>query len=288
MPTITKQAAVTPKRNGKAVGVLDRIRPISFEDEGLKVLLYGGSGSGKTTLAGTFPGKILWIICSGGMKPGELRSLDDPDHRKKVSQVVLEASAEIKTIVEHIAETGAYATVVLDHVSGLQDLTLKEILGLEELPAQKSWGLATQAQYGQSTLQCKEMLRALLNLSGNVVIVAQERVFGGKDDGMESEIIKPTVGAAVTPSLAGWLNPACDFVLHMFKRPITHKEEIVLNGKGSGKFLETRGKGVEFCARTEPHDVYMTKFRVPRGHVIPEYVPNPTYDKLLKIIKGVK
>ena len=47
-----------------------------------------------------------------------------------------------------------------------------------------------------------------------------------------------------------------------------------------------RGRGVEYCLRTEPHDVYMTKFRRPGGKDLPEVIVNPTYDKVKALIDG--
>lgn len=233
---------------------------------GIKLLLYGQSGTGKTTFWGSFPGPILALICSGGSRPGELRSIDTPENRKKVDARIVTSTDQLRDM---IADGNRFATVVLDHVSGLQDLTLKEILGVDELPAQKGWGLATQQQWGQSTAQCKEYLRALLSLEGNVIVIGQERTFGGRDDGMDPELVKPTVGAAVTPSLSSWLNPACDYVLQTFKRPRTIKKVAKIGGKEI--VTEERGKGVDYCARCEPHDVFMTKFRLP-GKVVPEFI----------------
>lgn len=274
MPSITKQS-----NNSKSK--VKQLRSAWDLTEGIKVLLYGQSGSGKTTFWATFPKPILAIICSGGKNPGELKSIDTPEYRKTIDPRIIENTSDI---LELLKSAGDYKTVVLDHVSGLQDFTLKEILGLEEIPAQKSWGLATQQEYGQSTLQCKEYLRSLLNLPDNVVIIGQERVFGGREDGVPSDVIQPTIGVSVTPSLAGWLNPACDYVLQMFRRPKMVTKMQKVNGKEIP--VASRGKGVEYCARTEPHDIYMTKFRVPKGLVLPEVIVDPDYVKLSALIRG--
>lgn len=220
-------------------------------------------------------------MCSGGNRPGELRSIDTPENRQRIDARVVRESSQLRTWLD---EATGFDNLVLDHVSGLADLILKEILGLREIPAQKGWGLATQQQYGQMTQQSKEYLRAMLNLPMNVIIIAQQRTFGGRDDGVDSEIIKPTVGPAVTPSLCGWLAPACDYVLQMFKRPKMVKR--VDKVAGQTKESWERGKGVEYCARTEPHETYMTKFRVPRGQVLPDVIVDPDYAKLLKLIRG--
>lgn len=246
----------------------------------LRMLLYGESGSGKTTLWATFPGPILALICSGGRKPGELRSINTPEYRKKITPRIVNSSDDL---AKYLEEAENYATVVLDHSTGLADMKLKEILGIDELPVQKSWGMASQQQYGQLSIQCKESFRALLNLPGNIVIVAQQRTFGGETDG-NSEAIAPTVGAALTPSVTGWLNPACDFVVQMFKRAKMVRKEAEIGGKKVVTW--ERGKGIEYCLRTEPHDIYQTKFRIPKGQPLPDVIVDPSYEKILKLITG--
>jgi hypothetical protein len=223
----------------------------------------------------------LWLLCSGGAKPGELRSINTPENRKRITPVILNSTDELRRALDDGAK---YDNKVLDHISGFQDLVLKEILGIEEIPAQKGWGLASQQQYGQCTLQCKEYLRALLNLPGNIVIIGQERTFGGKDDGGDPDLIRPTVGPAVTPSLCGWLCPAVDYTLQMYKRPVMVTKKTKLGNQE----IETtaRGKGVEYCARCEPHDTFMTKFRVPKGYKIPECIVDPDYHKMIEVIAG--
>lgn len=251
--------------------------------EWLRVLLYGESGSGKTTLASKFPDPILWLLCSGGNRPGELKSIDTPENRQRITPKIIRTTTEIRNYLVSAAD-GRYATIVLDHATGLADLILKEILGLAELPAQKGWGLASQQQYGQLALQCKETFRAMLNLPGNVVIVAQQRTFGGKEDGGDPELIKPTVGAALTPSVTGWLNPAVDYVCQMFKRPKMERQTVKVGNQD--RVMERRVKGVDYCLRVEPHDVFTTKFRTTRPELLPDVIVNPDYDKIVAAIRG--
>ena len=253
------------------------------------MLLYGESRTGKTTLWATFPGPILALVCSGGIRPGELKSIDTPEYRRKIDARVVSSTEQLRL---ELAEADKFETVVLDHVSGLQDLKVREILGLEETPLslyrpprkRQSWSLVSQSQWGQIAVEMREVLRDILGLSRHVVIVAQQRVFGGNDDGALTDLIAPTVGASMIPSVVGWLNPACDYVVQTFLRPRMVNNQIVAGGKTT-EMIE-RGKGVEFCLRCEPHNVYMTKFRLPLGRELPDVIINPTYDKIQKVIKG--
>lgn len=287
-PTVRKQIPAGRTTAGLAKkGVLDRIAPIGFdEDAGIKILLYGKSGTGKTTLAATFPGPILWTICSGSNKPGELRSVDTPEYRKKIQSVVLEHSSDLKEIIEHFEQLGqSFGTVVLDHATGLQDLVLKEILGLDELPPQRGWGEVKQQQYGQCTLQCKELMRALLSLDCNVVVVAQEREFNTET---ESDLLTPHVGAGLTPSLAGWLNTAVEYICQTFIRQKMEMKKTTVGKGEQSKTIETQvaGKGVEYCLRTGPHSVFTTKFRIPKGTPLPEVLVDGDYTKIMKLIRS--
>jgi hypothetical protein len=276
MPEIRKQTPKPP--NGKPTTSAARGDDVWSMIDSVRMLAYGQSGTGKTTFAATFPGPILWLLCSGGNKPGELRSINTPEYRRKITPRIVSDTAQFGKLT---ADARDFATTVVDHGSGVADLVLKEILGIDEIPAQKTWGLASQQHYGQQALKVKEMFRALLNLPGNVVIIAQERTFGGDD--AASDVIRPTVGPAFSPSVTGWLAPACDYVVQTFKRPVM----VAKHNKVGNQTVTTydRGKGVEYCLRVEPHDVYMTKFRVPGG-IKTDVIVDPTYDKVLKVING--
>lgn len=289
MPRVEKQTTATkakPKA-APATGVLARIKPISEDrDPSIKIMLYGRSGSGKTSLWSTFPKPILAMVCSGGNQLGELKSIDTPENADTIFRVAINESSEIRTVLDHVAENGGYATIVLDHASGLQDLILKEILGVDQLPAQSSWGMASQQQYGQCILQSKEILRALLKSTANVVVVAQERAFNTEEDGKggSSDVLKPYVAAGLSPSLSSWLNTGVDYICQCFIR----QKEVIRKTSVAGKTVEKveKTKGVEFCLRCAPHETYMTKFRLPKKNSLPESIVDPDYEKIVNTIIG--
>lgn len=284
-PTIRKQSPTTRSPTGAAAGNrTPTSRPASGgavwdSVDAVRMLLYGRSGTGKTTLWATFPAPIHVILCSGGNKSGELKSIDTPANRKRIVPTAVNTMTEVHAALDR-AE-GA-ATTVIDHTTGLADIALREILGLAKMPAQASWGLASQQQYGQQALHLKEAMLKALQLPGNVVFIAQERTFNGGDEGF-AEMLKPSVGAAMSPSVTNWMNQACDYVAQTFLRP---RMETVKR-KVNGNVVETqeRGKGVEYCLRVEPHEVYQTKFRTPGG-VKADVIVNPTFALIQAVIKG--
>lgn len=294
-PVVQKQSPVKKVAAKKTGTILDQIQPMEFDDEeGIKILLYGRTATGKTTLWSTFPAPILAIICSGGQRPGELKSINTPQNRRRIETVTVKNSLDLVALAKYQAETNHYKTVVIDHVTGLQDHILAEILGMEVIPAQKSWGLATQQQYGICTAQCKEHLRSFLSLSCNVVIVGQEKVsnidedkLGVREDAMESNMLQPFVSVELTPKLAGWLPPACDYVCQMVIRARVEEKVIKIGNQTQTKLVRIPNE-VDYCLRTAPHDIYASKFRIPRERVpeLPEFIVDPSYDKIMKLIKG--
>ena len=283
MPVIKKQGRKFVKKvRKKKQNAVGRISPIGFdENEGISINIYGKSATGKTTFWATFPKPILAIVCSGSQNPGELRSIDTPEYRKTIKQVTLNSCDEIFELVEYQREYHEFKTIVLDHASGLQDLKLKEALGLEEIPVQKSWGLASRQVWGQVANETKGLLNAILGLSCNRVIIAQERAF---NTDAEEVLLMPFVGSALTPSVAGWLNPACDYIVQAFIRGKTKEQTIKLNKKTVKKTVPI--KGVEYCLRTAPDPIYTTKFRTPKGLELPEVLIDADYGKFMDLIKG--
>lgn len=279
MPKITKQSAKkkVAKHKPTSSGILSKV--VSVEDmpsTGIKMTMYGRGKTGKTRTACTFPKPLLIVGTEDGTK--SVKSVAGVDFFR------LSESSEIDELAEVIPDK--YKTVALDTAGGLQDMILKEILGLDDVPVEKSWGMAAREQWQSCGVQTKERLRKLLDLADqhgtHVVIIAHERNFN--DEG-GSDLIFPTVGASLTPSTAGWLNGACDYLCQTFLREQTIKKEVKVAGKKGATMSQRTGK-IEYCLRVGPHPVYMTGFR--RTHseneTMPDVIVNPSYDKICELI----
>ena len=192
---------------------------------------------------------------------------------------MIQSTDDIQEIL--LADLSKYKSFLVDTASSLQDMVLKEVLGLEQLPAQRSWGMASQQQWGQVALKTKEYLRAFLTLPGNVIVNAQEREFKASED---NEIVVPNVGSALSPSVTGWLNPACDYIGQTFIREETIIKKTTVGTKVMSTTVKT-GK-MQYCFRVGPSDIFTTKFRLPRGTELPEFIVNPTYESIVKLISG--
>lgn len=279
MPSVSRQTKTRKKRSRAkpAGGVLSRIQPVSELEKKMKLLAYGRGKTGKTRLFSTFPKPALLIGTEDGTN--SISDVEDVDF------VFLQNSSEVDEIASMLRE-GHYASVGLDTAGGLQDLILKEILGLDEMPVQRSWGMAQQRDWGTCGVQLKERMRCLMQLADDgildIMVIAHERNF---NDESSSDLMTPTVGAALSPSAAGWLNGACDFICQTFIREETKTTTTKVAGKSIQQSKKT-GKA-EYCLRIGPHPVYLTGFRVSRkAGDLPECIVDPSYDKIVSVIEG--
>lgn len=285
MPSVTK-TTMTAKTSKPSGGVFDRIVPVGSIEKKVKLLVYGRSKTGKTRLFSTFPKPALLIGTEDGT--GSIADSEGVDFVK------INSSEEFGAITEWLQSSSKYESAGLDTGGGLQDLIVKEALDLDDVPVQRSYGMGSgkfkdgRQMWGVVGMQFKERVHRFLRLAENgllhIVVIAHERNFS--DDENQHELMTPTVGAALTPSVTGWLNGACDFICQTFIREEKVTSKIKVPGKGEVKQVKKTGKA-EYCLRIGSHPIYITGFRVKRKiGELPECIVDPDYDKLKRIIEG--
>lgn len=289
----TKKAAKRAKAldRGSDSDVLMRIQQLKdVGGEGVKLNVYGRQGTGKTRFACTFP-KPLFLL---GLENGT-RSVRRGKRAEGIEYVQCFSPEEYEQVVEFVAATDKYRTLVIDTASTLQMLILEDICG-KKLPEQLSWGIVSRDQWTKCGLETKRCLRLGLDLADqrnlNVIIIAQEREFNnkGSDDGEGFDsVVTPYVGSAMMPTVTGWLNPACDYICQAFIKARVEKKRIPVPGKkGQFKERETPVPGkVDFCLRVAPHQIFTTKVResFDDEKEFPEYIVNPTYQNYRQFIE---
>lgn len=181
---------------------------------------------------------------------------------------------------------GRYKTVVIDTASQLQKLAIDRAMrGREQHPSMKGkklgdFGSMSKKDWGQVSSLMKDWLTRFRDLPMEVVFIAQDRTF--KEDEDEAEGIDPSVGPALSPSVASHLNAIVHVIGHTFIR--TRKVKVKVK---EGKAIKTIEKTkVEYCMRLGPNPVYITKVRNPKTIITPSIVVDPTYEKLINVITG--
>lgn len=277
MPIAKKQSAQPAvARNGPVESVLDRIAPVQAGTGGIKLCVYGRPKSGKTRVASSFPKPMLIIGTEDGTKSvSTVKGLD----------FVRIHTAEEFTELTNMLRGGKYKSAALDTAGGLQDIILKEILGLDDIPVQRSWGMAQREHWMACGAQFKERMNPLFNMADqqglNVIVIAHERNFNEEST---SDVMLPTVGAALTPSAAGYVNRECDYICQTYIREAVVEKKTVVAGKET--MIKTHTGRKEYCLRVGPHEIFLTGFRLPPGAELPDSLVNPDYTKIATLIAG--
>lgn len=277
MPTAKKTSGSGKKRPKPSGGIASKIVPIAELEKKVSLLVYGRSKTGKTRLFSTFPTPSLLIGTENGTK--SIADVPGIDFLRLTSSEDLDEAIEL-------AKGGYYETVGLDTAGGLQDLILKEVLGADEIPINRSWGMAERGDWQKMGAQFKERIWRLLALCEqgvcNLCIIAHERNFTSEEK--QHELITPTVGASLIPTTAGWLNGECDCICQTFIREETEVQTVEIAGEKMSQNVAT-GE-MEYCLRTGPHPVYVTGFRVLSQVELPDVIVDPNYDKIVELIES--
>lgn len=282
MPAISRQTMGKPKP--KAEGVLGRIVPVQSIERGLKILVYGRSKTGKTSLFGTMPRPSLLIGSEDGT--ASISGLKDVDFVK------INSTEEFTELISMIPES-RYKSVGLDTGGGFQDIILKEVLDLDEVPLQRTYGMGTakfkdgRQMWGVVGMQFKEHIVRFYRLADDcltdMMIIAHERNF--TDEEKTHELLVPTVGAALTPSVSNWLNGASNIICQTFVREVTETVRTKVAGKEITQKKKT-GKA-EFCLRLGQHPIYLTGIQCKKKATdIPDIIVDPSFDKIKRAIDG--
>lgn len=272
-----KQGAAKNKGPGDYRRIKDLIVPISKYKVKLNVVLYGRAGSGKTTVACSFPRPIL-LLDVKDKGTDSVSDLADKDlHVMHVRSV-----QDLEETYWYLRKTPHnYKTVVIDQLSGLQDLVIESVLGqeLDEGDIGR-WGTMRKQDWGRVSAYMKTWIINFRDLAKvNAVFIAQDRVFNGSEDEDSADgQILPEVGPRLMPSVVSTLNAAVGIIGNTFVRETIREFKV-----GKRKIKKRK---VEYCLRIGPHSMYITKIRKPKSIEVPPYLVDPDYDDIIDVMKG--
>lgn len=282
MPSTKKTTAKTGKARSQTNDLPGAQDIGDDEDDAFATVLYGRSGSGKTTLSSTWPGrKLLLDIRDRGTR--SVRDVKDMQKRR------IESIEDLDDAYWWLVDNPtAYDTVIVDTVSQLQTLAVKEHAagkGKKSSRAAGDWGSMTKRDWGDVAALMKEKLinyRDLIDLGIDVVFIAQDRAFNfDTDEDEEQNEMAPEIGPQLSPSIAKSLNASVDFIGNTFIR-----SRWVKVGKAEKGKKQHEEEQIDFCLRIGPNSMYVTKSRKPKFQVPPAVIVDPSYDDLMAIIEG--
>jgi hypothetical protein len=169
------------------MGILDTATKASDANvKHLKILIHGNSGSGKSTLCGTLPGKILYLWTERQGVISFQRTAPN------ASVLEIDGYSTLKSVFLELKKSGncgGFDSVVMDSITEMQQLVVKEVCGGKKNPTLNDWG----------DIQTKttDIVRAYRNLPSNVLITS-----------LSEEFIKEDGKTIYRPLLAGKKLPA--------------------------------------------------------------------------------
>jgi hypothetical protein len=249
------------------------ISPVTPLEDGVKAVIYGRQGSGKTTLGATFPKPLLIVDISE-------KGTDSVWDVKGIKVIKPKTWEQFVDTYWYVREGKKFKSAMIDTVSNLQDLAIRDVKEVsEDEKVTGNWGTMTKRDWGKVSGMLKNEILNWRDLPGmNVLFIAHDRVFNVDDEDDTEGMISPEVGPRLMPSVASTMNAAVGIIGNCFIREKVKEVKV-----GKTKLIK---RDVQYCMRVGPHAYYVTKIRKPKGIVVPKVIVDPTYELLVKTIRG--
>ncbi len=251
----------TPTAN-KFLSIAQKIKSVAEVDTNLSVLVYGRSGTGKTTFASTFPKPMLIV---------DIREKGTIGLKRVPGIEVLEVEnwGEAQELIGFLKEGHKYQTIVVDTVTGLQDLATNELLRKNNMKPEDKITLPMHGVIGQMMIG---VLMDLRDIAPHVVFLAQDKESKKDEDAKSTEQIEPSVGAELKDKVAKTLNRAVSLIVQtLIREELGHDRE--------GKVVMHPA----YRLRVGPDPTYTTKIRQEVGIQVPSDI-EPSYKALMEIM----
>ena len=245
----------------KKISILKQAKDIQTLGQKNLWVIYGKSGSGKTTLASTFPKPLLYL----SIEDDGSNTIADVSGIRGLKITNLE---ELNSVLDELIDTKTdYKTVVLDTFSFIVNIFMENNSKKNRpLSGYTLWG--TLADETQALIKkCKFIAE-----SKNVILTCHEVM--KVVDGMESEIT-PHTRPNVSPAAQSYLEGMSNFGIHctVITKDVKNKE---------GKLVEVSKHAVHLSQ----NQYYWAKTQKPASIIVPKILLDPTYSKIMKILKG--
>ena len=242
--------------------MLEKAKPIGDSKQSALWVLYGKSASGKTTLASTFPKPLLYLAI-GDSGQESVRDVEGIDI------IQIESVKELSDALKELETNKLYATVLIDTFG----LVVNEWIEGEVVSKSRRM---TQQAWGDLKTDTETLIRKLKKLAQDriVILTCHEvtDVFEGTDEELTPDV-RPNISKGARTYLEGMAN----YGIHC---TIVQKEKTLEDG--SVKILK------KHAVHLDSHPYYWVKTQKPASTKLPSLVLDPTYDKIIGLIKNRK
>ncbi len=248
-----------------ARGIESRIRPLNEVERHIAMLCYGDQKTGKTVFACTFPKPLLLIDI---MEEGT-DSVIDVDG---VDVVSAESTSDMEDLYWMLEgdTTHKYKSVVLDQMTGLQAMVIREMKAKKNQRPEDVFSNRSYGQLGGWMQQWILNYRNLIKEGYHVCFLSHQKRIEPQDE--DDDRLSPEITTALTGSITNFLLGAVSVIGNQFIRESYDKK--------------TKETEMQHCMRLVS-GFYRCGIRRPvSAGPVPEYIVNPTFDKIMKLSKG--
>ena len=249
---------VHPKRD-----IESRIKALADVERNIACLCYGDQKTGKTVFGCTFPKPLLLIdIMERGTD-----SVIDVDG---VDVVHAESTNDMEDLYWMLEGKTKYKSVILDQMTGLQSLVIREMKDKKNQRADDVFSQRSYGQLGGWMTQWILNYSLLIDKGYNVCFLSHQKRIEAQEE--DDDRLAPEVTAALTASVTNFLLGAVSVIGNQFIRESYDKK--------------TKETEMQYCMRLVS-GYYRCGIRRPvSAGPVPEYVVNPTYEKIIALSKG--
>lgn len=243
--------------------ILDRAQELSVIESHIAMLCYGDQKTGKTVFSCTFPKPLLLIDI---LEEGTDSVIDVPGvHKLSVGK-----TSDLEDLCFELESGTKYKSVVLDQMTGLQAMVIRE---MKDKKNQRPEDVFSNRSYGQLGGWMQQWIlnyRNLIQRGYHVCFLShQKRIEPQTED---DDRLAPEITTALTGSITNFLLGAVSVIGNQYIRESYDKK--------------TKETEMQYCMRLVS-GYYRCGIRRPvSAGPVPEYVVNPTFDKIVALTKG--
>lgn len=223
-------------------------------------VIYGKSGSGKTELLSTFPKPLLYLQIG-----------DDGSNtltgKTGIKAIRIQTLADLKSVANELKKDTKYRTIAVDTFSML----VNEWVDANAVQKNKR---LTQQMWGDIKTDTEEFIKLFHMLAKDKIVVLTAHEASDTIEGFEDEIT-PDVRPSVSKGARTYLEGMANYGIHT---TLLSKER--QNPDGTTRTI------IKFAAHLAQNPYYWTKTQKPKEIKLPKYVFDPSYDKIMALLKG--
>lgn len=221
---------------------------------------WGKSGTGKTNFLSTLPKPMLYL-CIGDDGSNTIANTDG------IKAIRVETLEQLKEIGKELIKDRKFKSVAVDTFSMITNVWIDQnIIQKKKKMTQQAWG--------DLKVETEELIKIFHQVASTHIVALTCHESNDTIEGMEDEII-PDFRPNTTKGARIYLEGMANYGIHMAKMKKT-----VVGKNGEEKEV------VRYIAHLGANSYYWTKLQTDPSIKIPAIVVNPTYDKIMSIVKG--